>query len=88
MNLRQQADGSLLAPRRGKPPACPAGFERDPKDQFRFLPILVECIHRSTKDAKCKSCGSDSMFCKYAEITITMKTCVVCEGKPNDYFSN
>ena len=86
IRFRESPDGSLLAPRRGRPPACPDGFETDPQDPYICLPILETCQYRSWKEPDCQSCGSPRLHCAFVDKNITRKTCIICGAKPNVYF--
>ena len=83
MRLRKSTDGSLFAPHRGKPPACPDGYERDPQDQYRFLPIVDPCEHRINLNEKSGCCGPISiMRCKAKGDKVILKSdCLACTNK-------
>lgn len=81
MRLRKSTDGSLFAPHRGKPPACPDGYEHDPMDPYRFLPRLAHCEHRTTIGEESGCCGQMSvMRCKAKNDKVILKsTCLACK---------
>lgn len=89
MRLRVLGDGRLLAPQRGGPPACPAGYERDPLDEYIFIPILVKCEYREHKKSDCTGCGGKVwMNCKFAYKAVNWKNCVDCGARPDEYYRN
>lgn len=83
MRLRKSTDGSLFAPHRGKPPACPDGYERDPVDQYRFLPELEPCEHRLVISEESSCCGKISvMRCAAKNNKVILKSdCLACINK-------
>lgn len=83
MRLRKSTDGSLFAPHRGKPPACPEGYERDPMDEYRFHPILGPCKYRVILSEKSGCCGPIRvMQCKAKNDKVILKSaCLACTDK-------
>lgn len=85
---RLTADGSLLAPRRGRPPVCPDGYYVDEGDVFRCLPILIECDLREMYLSKERCClGLERMRCNYNGKTIAMIECTKCKACPEEYWN-
>ena len=78
MNYRKLPDGKLMAPRRGRPPAVPDGYERDPGDSYVFLPKLQECDYRITEVKANGCCEKIVRFCEYHEREVSRKECVDC----------
>jgi len=83
MRLRRSTDGSLFAPHRGKPPACPDGYEQDPMDPYRFVPILDDCEHRTIISEQSGCCGKIRiMKCAAKNNKVILKSdCLACEDK-------
>lgn len=46
MTFREQDDGSRVFPTRGDPPLEVPGFQRDPGNQYRLIPIMPPCQFR------------------------------------------
>lgn len=85
VKFRRKPDGRLLAPHRGGPPACPDGYERDPKDDYICLPILVPCKHRSIVTG-CTGCGGKvTMQCSYFYSEVNWRICAQCKADPKTY---
>lgn len=82
VNWRKFADGTLAAPRRGKPPSPPEGYEAT-GDPYICVPILVACEYRTTKEVKRACCSrmTTVMWCETLDRKITKLTCQACEGK-------
>jgi hypothetical protein len=78
--VRVLPDGSIMAPHRGKPPACPDGFERDEGDPFIFWKCLPNCKYRERRLIKTGCCQSNRIFCKLPkpEKQVNRKTCDTC----------
>lgn len=49
-NHRTLSNGDIVFPRRGKPPACPFGYEPVEGEPFKFTPVLEACDYRIKKD--------------------------------------
>lgn len=82
---RKKSDGRLLAPHRGRPPVCPDGYEKDPKDKWICLPILPKCRYRQFIKS-CQSCGGKvDMHCRYFYRNVNWKICVDCDADPENY---
>lgn len=84
---RQHPDGSIQYPNRGTPPPEIDGYERDPKNPFRFIPRAAKCVFRQKKP-HVKPCGALTMLyvcgCRDCEIfgeRIEYRDCVGCEYK-------
>ena len=79
---RKYADGTMAAPRRGKPPVPPEGYEAT-SDPYICVPILVECEWRTTKSVKRACCNQmiDTMWCETLDRKITKLTCQACGGR-------
>jgi len=82
IKLRLLKNGDKFAPHRGKPPACPDGYERDAGDPFLFHPIIEPCNYRSEKSIPRKCCRTDKvvMWCKRDDVEITSLNCMKCSG--------
>jgi hypothetical protein len=80
MRFRKAADGKIFAPRRGKPPAIPNGYIRDPADDYIFIPILAPCNARTEKLIKSKCCskGKHYLYCKRTGKVIIYSRCQEC----------
>ena len=48
MTFRKLPNGDLIVPARGEPPEAPAGYERDPRDKYRYNLVLEPCKYRET----------------------------------------
>lgn len=79
--MRVLPDGSIMAPHRGTPPACPDGYERDDSDPFIFWKSLPVCKYRERRLIKTGCCESSRIFCSYMkpERQVTRKACVECK---------
>lgn len=51
-------DGTITFPKRGLPPPLEEGYERDPGDPWRLLPLLPECPLRTRAEIElpCVKC--------------------------------
>jgi len=78
VKLRKGPNATLIAPRRGKPPAVPDGYKAT-KNEYVFEPILPPCKYRTRK--QCDSCDGLTykdhcdLFNKY----IVAPICLKCE---------
>lgn len=55
---RIMSDGSVIYPKKGwEPPPPLHGYERDPGNAWRFIPLWPECKHR-TQVTRFKPCGA------------------------------
>ena len=83
MGYRVAEDGTLFLPRRGKPKGCPDGFQVDPKDKFKCLPILCECSQREVviKKSSCCPGGNPFLQCNAIDSLVTAGMCHECKGK-------
>jgi len=80
--FRLASDGSLSAPHRGKPPACPDGYYTDPYNPFHYLPEIQPCEHRVRVTEKSACCGSVTHTkCTKLNKSITDSACLVCKGR-------
>lgn len=82
MNYRKMPNGSLVAPRRGRPPAVPDGYERAEGDNYTFLPILTDCDHRSTRIEKTGCCDKIIRQCGIIDANVSRVQCSECKGNP------
>jgi len=82
VNYRKLPDGTLLAPRRGRPPAVPDGYERDAGDAYIFLPVLESCDYRITEIKADGCCEKVFRTCEVVDRQVTRSTCIQCNGDP------
>jgi hypothetical protein len=74
MRLRKQND-KLIAPRRGKPPAAPSGYEPDPGDPYVFLIKLPPCDYREERIYKMPCCDVIKMWCTKLDVPVKRIHC-------------
>lgn len=81
MNHRQMSDGSIVFPKRGKPPMIVPGFYQDGGDPYLWHPDFIDCVYRCKKDLVLP-CGRLSMnwYCELFQKIITPKTCEECDS--------
>ena len=81
--IRKNKDGSLWAPKRGKPPKCPEGYVVDPGDPYRFLKSVIErCKYLEQTFVPSSCCGMQAVFkCSMKRRKITGKDCEGCKIK-------
>lgn len=79
--MRYLSNGDIVFPRRGKPPACPSGYEPIKGEPFKFRPILPECDSRILKDYK-QPCGRiiKRYYCKEVNQYVERQICAECMG--------
>jgi len=81
MRFREQHDGTLIAPKRGRAPKPPEGYIADPGDAFHFLPVLAECEHREKRLSKSTCCGDKMLdFCTDKDQYVLYNDCQECKG--------
>lgn len=80
INFRKQADGSLIAPSRGRPPDPPEGYVRDLQNSFRFIPVLIDCKYRTQKEKpNCGNCKNMLYpYCSRNGKFINAEDCLKC----------
>ena len=81
MRLRELSDGTLVAPHRGKPPACPDGYTTDINNPLIFHPVILDCKYRTTKQ-RLKSCCKryyQSRYCLKMNKFVNNKDCKGCQ---------
>jgi hypothetical protein len=83
-NFRKGLNGILVAPRRGKPPPAPEGYEEVPGYRFQYRLIIPDCEHRYLDDSDCIKCprSSPKMACKVVERVVTRTLCHECGAVP------
>jgi len=80
IRLRELPDGTLLAPRRGKPPTCPDGYLPMHGNPFIFEKILKDCSFRTIKLVKTKCCKDKTVIhCAKFDKNVIRKDCILCE---------
>jgi hypothetical protein len=74
-----------MAPRRGKPPPVPEGYEIAPGDPFVFILRMPDCDQRYWDETKCKKCPGTQpiMTCRVVEKRTTRTLCVECGATPD-----
>jgi hypothetical protein len=79
-NFRKGIGGILLAPRRGKPPPAPEGYEEIPGVRFQYRLKLVDCEHRYLDWDACGRCpnASPPLTCKIIERVVSRPICYEC----------
>jgi hypothetical protein len=81
--MRFEAD-RIFAPRRGKPPPVPEGYEREPGDDYIFRRKLLPCVYRQEVAPTKRCCGGTgvSLKCLVIDETVTRQTCLECGARP------
>ena len=82
---RFMPDGSLVYPKKGfEPPPPVEGYERDPGNAWRFLPLWPACQTRA-RMLQMKKCGAFNVVmvcsngaCEYAQNPVTLQICQGC----------
>ncbi len=79
MRGRLQRDGSLTFPKRGKPPKAQDGFDVDPKDPYRLIPVFDPCDHRTIRLAE-TPCGriAGHPHCELHNKDVHPNDCDIC----------
>lgn len=81
-NFRKGIDGSLFAPKRGKPPEEPLGYIRDSTNPFRFLPCAdtnPKCMYLYEDFMNTGCCGVKLVKrCKLKGKPVTFADCKDC----------
>lgn len=77
IRFRTMSDGTIVAPKRGKPPPCPEGYEPIAGNPYTFRATLDPCIYRTLKDSGCCDKGR---HCSHPDINkfVTLKECQNC----------
>lgn len=76
--------GTLIAPKRGKPPLPPDGYIATKGDPFVFEPILKPCPKRESRkryENGCIPCGQSNpnqLFCTIEEKYVIPQICKKC----------
>lgn len=85
MSGRILDDGCIVFPRRGKPPACPDGYDSDPGNPYVFHPIKFDCEYRTRRKIKphCNECKRTKMWCTKIESYMTYFGCMKCRNDSN-----
>jgi hypothetical protein len=80
-DFRRLPTGEMFAPRRGKPPDVPLGYDRDSGDPFVFHPIVYTCEHREEQKENCKNCSGTVYFkyCNKNRVRVTKGQCKDCQ---------
>ena len=83
MKFRQLNDGTIYVVHRGKPPACPEGYEQLSGDPYTFRPILHACKDRVVRRSKsqCPTCGQNALWCNRNNRIVTRGDCKLCQQK-------
>ena len=80
--MRTLPDGTKMAPKRGKPPPIPEGYERADGDPFTFYPLLFECDRREEKVDPSGCCGDyKRKYCTELKMPTDRLMCSQCKGK-------
>jgi len=84
--FRKMSADTMVAPRRGEPPAAPDGYIRDEGDPFVFHVIMPRCPYREEKIVKTSCCESHRLWCNKLMIPIKRINCVemTCANIDND----
>jgi len=78
--MRQLPNGILIAPKRGRPPEIPEGYERYHGDPFIFAPKLSRCLHREIKQPESRCCNqATSMRCSLFGKRVSRFICMRCD---------
>lgn len=81
INYRNVGDGILAAPKRGKPPPCPEGYNRATYNDYIFILEIVDCPYRTNKSGKTKCGGTyNRLHCTIINYNIKRTTCHQCKG--------
>ena len=80
MNFRVSDDGTLIYPRRGKPPDEMPGYVRNPADKYQLIPEVDTCKHRRT-DKYIRPCGKIGChwFCTLHKRQVNVPICNNCQ---------
>lgn len=74
--LRQISPDTLAAPRRGRPPPAPPGYEQDPSDPYMYYLVIPNCENRKITFIK-RPCGCEktTIWCTILNIPVTRWGC-------------
>ena len=77
---RKLSDGTLIFPKRGKPPPAIQGYKRVKGSPFVFKPVVAPCIFRSEVEIK-RLCGGFVLCydCSHFNKVVKMVQCLECE---------
>lgn len=76
MHLRKVNNETLVAPRRGRPPAPPPGYEADPGDPYTFFLKMEPCEYREERIQKRPCCNVLIYWCTLQNIPVKRWGCV------------
>ena len=76
MHFRKVNNETMVAPRRGQPPAPPEGYEPDPSDPYTFLLKMPPCEDREERIQKRSCCDIKIYWCKFLNVPVKRWSCV------------
>jgi len=73
-------DGSIEFPRKGYPPDIIPGYDQDPKNPYKFIPIIPECKFREIREHMLV-CGKKRPYfhCLLKDIQVSRNYCAQCK---------
>lgn len=74
--FRKINDTTLAAPRRGRPPVAPEGYEQDPRDPFMFYKKIPDCEYREERVLKRPCCNKIIIWCTLVQCPTSRFACV------------
>lgn len=80
------SNGTLIAPKRGKPPPPPPGYKPCPGDPYVFEMIVPECASREYRLCNtCPSTETKKSFCLHFDRFVVPPQCKKCNADPDNY---
>lgn len=86
--FRKINETTLAAPRRGRPPVAPEGYEQDIRDPFIYHIILPACDHREEKIVPRPCCKKVIIWCKLVNCPTSRFACLERCPKNEDNAAN
>lgn len=76
---------TLAAPRRGKPPIAPEGYEQDPRDPFLYHLTMPVCEYREERIVSRPCCKKVIVWCNLVNCPTSRFACIKRCPKNEDH---